>query len=193
MRTTESKKRPTDSGPKRDGGNASNNKERKTERREDEPEWTENTKTEGVDTFAEMGLPLVLLDGKRLEIGEVVQVKGFLTTFRQERQLAVKRLRRMKDTNQEASWWSLMAEWKRTVLSKPWVIPDDVMAAVKKEQEKKEQESKMVEKRDSRRSQRRREWEEQHAVKEETKRSLQEEKMNKHALEGSNVLPMPWD
>lgn len=34
MRTTESKKRPTDSGPKRDGENASNNKERKNNKKE---------------------------------------------------------------------------------------------------------------------------------------------------------------
>jgi DnaJ family protein C protein 9 len=33
------------------------------------------------------------------------------------------------------------------------------------------------------------EWEEQR----EAKRNLREEQMNKHALEGSNVLPQPWD
>lgn len=167
--------------------------ERKAARREGEAEWTENSYAENVDVFVEMGLPVVLLHGKRVEVGEVMQVKGTLTTFRSEKQIVVKRLRRVKDTNQEAVWWSLMADWKRTTLSRPWVISKEAMAKVDREQRQEKKESKKADMHDLRRAQRRKEWEEQHAEKEEAKRSRLEEKMNMHALEGSDVLPRPWD
>jgi hypothetical protein len=167
--------------------------EGKAERREGEDEWKENSQTDDVDVFVENNLPIVHLHGKRLEIGEVVLVKGTLTTFRQERQLVVKRLRRMKDTNEEAIWWSSMAEWKRTILNKPWVISSKDRVKADEKYQEEEQKSKDEKKREQKRTQRRKEWEERHAVKEETKRSLQEEKMNKNALEGSNILPLPWD
>lgn len=166
--------------------------ERKEERREGDAAWTENSHTEGVDVFVESELPVVLLDGKKVEVGEVVQVKGTLTMFRQEKQIVLKRLRRIKDTNEEAVWWSRMADWKRTTLSKPWVISDEDKAKVDQRQKREEQESRKEEKRNSRRNQRRKEWEERHAIKEEMKRSQQEERMNRHALEGSNILPVPW-
>lgn len=168
--------------------------ERKAPWREGEAKWTENTHTEGVDVFEDLGgLPLVLLNGKKVEVGEVMQVKGKLTIFRQEKQLVVKRLRRVTDTNEEAVWWSRMADWKRTTLSKPWVISEADKARVDHQHQRDERETKRDQKRDLRRSQRRREWEEKHSAKEEVKRSLLEEKMNRHALEGSNILAVPWD
>jgi tRNA G10 N-methylase Trm11 len=116
-------------------------------------------------------------------------VKGTLTTFRQERQLVAMRLIRPKDTNQEASWWSHMADAKRKELSKPWVNTQEDMADVAAEQKRDELQSKREQKRDLYKTQQKREWEEQR----EAKRTLREEQMNKHALEGSNVLPQPWD
>lgn len=167
--------------------------ERKAARREGEVEWTENSYTENVDLFVEMGLPILFLNGKRVEIGEVMQVKGTLTTFRSEKQIVAKRLRRVADTNQEAAWWSLMADWKRTTLSMPWVISNEDMARVDREQKKDKKQSKKVEMHDMRRAQRKKDWEEQHAAREESKRILLEKKMNEHALEGSDVLPKPWN
>lgn len=167
--------------------------ERKAEMREGEAEWTENSLTEGVDVFVEMGLPIVVLNGKRVEIGEVIMVKGTLTTFRSEKQMVVKRLRRVTDTNEEAIWWSAMADWKRTTLSRPWVIAAEDMARVDKELKKEKHMSKKEQKHDLERAQRKKEWEEQHADRMEVKRSREEEKMNRHALEGSDILPKPWD
>lgn len=167
--------------------------ERKAEGRKRESEGSENSYTENVDVFLDMGLPVVMLHGKRVEIGEVMQVKGTLTTFRSEKQIVVKRLRRIPDTNQEAAWWSLMADWKRTTLSRPWVIAPEDMANVDREQKKFKKELKKADMHNQRRAQRRKEWKEQHATREEAKRRLLEEKMNMHALEGSDILPKPWD
>ncbi|CZT24965.1 uncharacterized protein RCC_10694 [Ramularia collo-cygni] len=167
--------------------------ERRPAWRDEEPEWKENSQVEDVDVFVNLGLPVVLLHGKQVEVGEVMLVKGTLTTFRHEKQLVVKRMRRMKDTNEEVVWWGRMADWKRTVLSTPWVITEAEKASVDQRLKREGHESNKVVKRDSRRAERRREWEERHSAKEEIKRSLQEEKMNRHALEGSHILHIPWD
>ena len=95
----------------------------------------------------------------------------------------------MKDTNDEVRAWAETAEWKRDVLSQPWVLSkaqrdkidqEIVQDAVRERETAKKRKlrvAKYVEKK------------RRHIEKTEKRRKREEEELNAGALKGSNVLP----
>lgn len=146
-----------------------------------------------VTVSVKMGLPTVYIQGEEVELGTVVKAEGRIELFRDSRQLVVQRIAKVKDTREEAVHWSKTAEWKRKVLSKPWMLSDaerrtiDAKLAVEEKQELKKERH---------RRKKKTEWDEKrkaHEERKEARRRLQELDFNKGALKGSEVLKMPWD
>jgi hypothetical protein len=177
----------------------------------DELDWPSNTMVDNVGVVITMGLPEVFVDGRILKLGAVVRAQGKIVTFRrggnagdvvrangkflaarEERQLLLDSITRVQSTNEEAIHWSKTADWKRRVLGKPWVLTTEQRYAA----DERVREEKRIQ---DKKSKHRRKWEEQRAEKtsrrdaeREVRRQKNEEMMNQHALEGSDVLPAPW-
>ena len=161
-----------------------------------------NTMVDNVDVFFDNmgGLPRVVIDSRVVvEVGMILRIKGTLDSFRNERQIELKLVRTIKDTNEESASWLDTAKWKRDVLSKPWVLTERDMREVDdliREEDKRE--------RDKQRK--KREWAKKyeekkrafddkkkaHNEKKEAKREKQERQFNDGALDGSDVIPAPW-
>lgn len=90
----------------------------------DDPSNPLDTGVKDMTVSAGLGHFDILIDGVLLEVGMVVKAKGTLASFREVRQLDLKRLTIVNDTNDEAAAWKAAAEFKRDVLSRPWVLDD---------------------------------------------------------------------
>lgn len=178
-----------------DGSGA--NIEVKIQRRDRQPgedaEYPSNTLVDNVDVTFQWGEPTVHLDKKPLAIGSVVRAQGELSSYRNQRQVVLNRLFRVKDTNEEAVHWSKAADWKRSVLSKPWVLTQEQRDAV--EEKLRKQERKDYERRKKRLKLQSADDEKkmQKEARREARRMAEQEKMDAGALAGSEVLPRPWD
>jgi len=161
--------------------------------KDDEAEYPSNTEVDNVDVRVSMGLPSVFLDNKPVQLGDVVKVKGTIETFRNVRQLELKRMFKVKDTNEEAQTWSEVARWKRDVLSKPWVLStaerDKVDAQIQREKQKEREKTRRKREWDARLLEKRRRHDEEH----EARRKEEELRYNAGALKGSNVILAPWE
>ncbi|KAK4503246.1 hypothetical protein PRZ48_006674 [Zasmidium cellare] len=159
----------------------------------DDAEYPSNTLIDNVDVMVNLGEPTIYVDRKPVSLGSVVRAQGELTSFRNQRQIDLKKLFRVKDTNEEAVHWSKAAEWKRTVLNKPWVLTQeqrDVADEKLRQEERKEHE------RRRKRRKMQNEHDEKHIQREarrEARRMAEQEKMDAGALAGSERLPQPWD
>jgi len=161
--------------------------------RGDEAEYPSNTTIDNVDMRIELALPRLYLNTRPIDIGAVLEVKGTISVFRNTRQIDLARLFRIKDTNAEAAAWAKTAQWKRDVLSHPWVLSSEERRCVDETiREEERQERDKIRKR--------REWSAKHGEKrrgheekKEEKRKRAVAKYNTGALAGSNVLPRPWE
>lgn len=134
----------------------------------------------------------MLVDKKPVHVGSVLKVKGTITSFRQ-RQIDLKRVFVVKDTNEEATFWAGVAEHRRKVLSRPWVLTEDDMRAIdrsiedgerKERERKKEKKAKLAK------------YEERKARSEEKKEKQRRrvaEVLDAGALVGSDVIKAPWE
>jgi hypothetical protein len=72
---------------------------------------------------------LISPDGPNLtnvEVGSVVKIKGGIGVFRDQKQIRLKVITIIGDTNAEVKCWNDVAKFKRDVLSQPWVVsPED--------------------------------------------------------------------
>ncbi|KAF2765847.1 hypothetical protein EJ03DRAFT_279252 [Teratosphaeria nubilosa] len=155
----------------------------------DEAEYPSNTLVDNVSVSFEIGSPSLTIDAKIVNVGDVIKVKGTISTFRKIRQIEAKRMSVVKDTNAEAQHWSDMAAWRRDVLSKPWVlttpqrygIDEKIRKAEKAEKEKAQKKKAMGAKYEEKRK--------RNEARYEAKRVELEKVMNAGALYGSNVTP----
>ena len=83
-----------------------------------------NTTIPNVNVFSEIGKFNVEIDGRNIDTGTVVRAKCTITTFRGINQLDLQRASIIDTTKKEAMAWREVAQWKRKVLSKPWVLFD---------------------------------------------------------------------
>lgn len=151
------------------------------------------TETENLEIHVRLGEPVLRLDGKRIEIGSIVRAQGTITAFRGERQIDLKRLFHVQNTNEEAEHWMRVAKWKETVLDQPWILTKEQRVALDQkarlDEEKKRQrasnERKQAQSRDAHRKSKQK--------RREQKREEEEAKMNAGALRGSHILPTPWE
>jgi hypothetical protein len=68
---------------------------------------------------------LISPDGPNLtniDVGSVVKVKGGIGIFREQKQIRLKVITILGDTNAEVKCWNDVMKFKRDVLSKPWVV-----------------------------------------------------------------------
>lgn len=57
-----------------------------------------------------------------IDVGSVVKVKGGIGIFREQKQIRLKVITVLGDTNAEVKCWKDMMKFKMEVLSKPWVV-----------------------------------------------------------------------
>ncbi|KAK5119739.1 hypothetical protein LTR85_007315 [Meristemomyces frigidus] len=167
---------------------------RRERAQDDEAEATlSNTEAESVDVHINLGLPAVFLDDRPVEVGAVIKAKGTIDSFRNVRQLELKRMFIVKDTNAEAEEWAKMAELKRETLSRPWTLTqadrDMVDEKIRLEESEQREHASKKKEWDGRISEKRR----RHDEKYELKRREKEIKYNAGALKGSNIILAPWE
>lgn len=159
----------------------------------DNADYPSNTTIDNLDVHVVMGIPIIFVGSQRVDVGSLIKVKGTISTFRGLRQLELKRIFTMEDTNAEVQAWAEIAAYKRDVLSSPWSLSAaeiDAMDQKLRREERREQ-SRAKKKRDynAKHEQKRR----RHLEKYEAKRLAEEKKFNAGALEGSNNILAPWN
>ncbi|KAK5118809.1 hypothetical protein LTR62_000018 [Meristemomyces frigidus] len=167
--------------------------ERRQMRTDDDAAYPSNTTVDDVDVMIHMSFPTLHLKNKPIEIGTILEVKGTVSTFRHIRQIDLKRLHRIKDTNAEAAAWAKTAQWKKDVLSQPWIMTSELRCAI----DRRIYEADAAEKR---RARKKREYDVKkhlkhvaHEQRAEERRKRAEMKLNLGALKGSGVIAAPWD
>ncbi|KAF5672921.1 hypothetical protein FCIRC_8205 [Fusarium circinatum] len=82
-----------------------------------------------------------------IDVGCVVDVKGGLSTFRDERQLTIEKMTKVPGTAQEVTLWEKRVKFKSEVLDKPWVLRSSEIRRCRKEAERSEEEAERKQKR----------------------------------------------
>ncbi|KAI1827009.1 hypothetical protein F4861DRAFT_464486 [Xylaria intraflava] len=59
-----------------------------------------------------------------IDVGMTVDVKGSVKLFRGQRQIKIQKVTRVLSTNQEVLFWDKIRDFRRDVLSQPWVLKD---------------------------------------------------------------------
>ena len=140
-----------------------------------------------------MGEPTLHLRHQAIHLGDVLEAKGTVSVFRDTRQIELKRLFGVNNTNAEAAAWAKTAQWMRDVLGRPWVL-------TAKEREVLDKKIAQEEKVERARTRGKREWEAKHGEKKkrheekaEAKRKRAEVRYNEGALKGSAIIRAPWE
>ncbi|UNI22552.1 hypothetical protein JDV02_008431 [Purpureocillium takamizusanense] len=109
---------------------------------------------------------------KDIHVGSVVDVKGQVSEYRGEKQVIVENMAIVPSTAHEVLLWEKRADFRRTILDKPWVVSRRDLRRCRKEAERSEEE-------DAARKRRRSE------AKEKKSRRQEEEALRGHAITGS--------
>ncbi|KAF8467622.1 hypothetical protein BDZ91DRAFT_656858, partial [Kalaharituber pfeilii] len=80
------------------------------------------------------------VDFRNIDLHSVVKVKGEIEEYRGERQIKLRKIELLKDTNAEVDAWASGTKFKRDVLLKPWVIPEKEVQKVKRKLESDQEE-----------------------------------------------------
>ncbi|OTB13357.1 hypothetical protein K445DRAFT_320209 [Daldinia sp. EC12] len=68
-----------------------------------------------------------------IDVGMVVDVKGSVRVFREQRQIKVQKLQRVMSTSQEVQFWNKIRDFRKDVLTKPWVLEKKEVRRCKKQ------------------------------------------------------------
>lgn len=71
-----------------------------------------------------------------IDVGDVVDIKGGLSTFRDEKQINIEKMMRLRGTAQEVALWEKRDKFRRDVLDKAWVLRDRDIRECRKEAER---------------------------------------------------------
>jgi endo-1,3(4)-beta-glucanase len=74
-----------------------------------------------------------------IDVGCVVDVKGGLSTFRDERQLTIEKMLVVRSTQQEVALWEKRVRFQSEVLAKPWVLRKSEIRRCRHEAERSEE------------------------------------------------------
>ncbi|KAL7622076.1 hypothetical protein AAE478_007577 [Parahypoxylon ruwenzoriense] len=74
--------------------------------------------------------PDAILD---IDVGVVVEVKGSTKLFRDQKQIKIQKLQRIRSTNQEVEFWNKIRDFRRQVLGRPWVLETREVRRCKKQ------------------------------------------------------------
>lgn len=154
------------------------------------PDSTSNTTVANLDINTPFNRDVeIKVDGQVVDIATVLKVKCTIGSFRGVKQLELKRCNVIKDTTEEVAAWESMAQFKRDVLAKPWMLSAADRATLdaqlqqeamrEQEEDRRERRSQRAhQKREEHRAERRKAREEE----KEQKRLKAEEKFNQGAL-----------
>lgn len=78
-----------------------------------------------------------------LDVGDIIDVKGQLALFRNEKQIRVEKINVVPSTSQEVSLWEKRAAFRRNVLDKPWNLRDKQLRQCRKEAERSDAEAEL--------------------------------------------------
>lgn len=84
--------------------------------------------------------PAVMLYGS-IDIGSVVDVKGGISTFRDEKQINIEKITTLQSTSQEMALWEKRTRFQAEVLAKPWVLRNREIRRCRKEAERDDEEA----------------------------------------------------
>lgn len=70
-----------------------------------------------------------------IDVGDVVDVKGALSTFREKAQINVEKIVIVKGTAQEVKLWEKRTKFRQEVLDRPWILSDKEIRRCRKEAE----------------------------------------------------------
>jgi endo-1,3(4)-beta-glucanase len=82
-----------------------------------------------------------------IDVGMVVDVKGGVSSFRNERQIDVVKMVIVQGTAQEVALWEKRTKFRREVLDVPWVLRDKDVRRCRREAERSEAEARAEQKR----------------------------------------------
>ncbi|KAI1387492.1 uncharacterized protein F4822DRAFT_284359 [Hypoxylon trugodes] len=57
-----------------------------------------------------------------IDIGMVAEFKGSTKIFRDQKQIHIRKMQRIRSTNQEVQFWNKIRDFRREVISQPWVL-----------------------------------------------------------------------
>ncbi|EAA31107.1 hypothetical protein GE21DRAFT_8619 [Neurospora crassa] len=75
-------------------------------------------------------LPLI---DSQIDIGHILDIKGSLRTFREQRQVKVEKIVHLKTTEQEVAFWERVVQLRKEILDKPWKLEDKVVRRLRRE------------------------------------------------------------
>ncbi|KAF6819328.1 OB-fold nucleic acid binding domain-containing protein [Colletotrichum sojae] len=78
--------------------------------------------------------PVPPADCMDVDVGSVVDIKGGLTTFRDEMQVKIEKVKLLKSTEQEVALWERRARFRSEVLLQPWVLSEKQIRRCRKEE-----------------------------------------------------------
>ena len=165
---------------------------RQTRDLEDGEVFPSNTLIDNLNVHANLGLASLFIDNKPVHVGTILKVKGTITVFR-HRQIELKRVFLVKDTNEEVMYWASLAQFRRDVLSKPWVLTHAQMKAVDDDLEAQERRDRERKKAKQAKLLRDRERKGKSDEKKERQRRRLQEVLDDGALVGSNIIKAPWE
>lgn len=151
-----------------------------------------NTYVDNLNVHARLGLASLSIDNKPISVGTVLKVKGTITMFR-NRQIELKRVFLVKDTNEEVEYWASLAKHRRDVLTTPWILTRADMKAIDDELEAQERLERERKRTKQAKYAKHKERKAQSEEKRERQRKRVEEVLDAGALVGSNVIKAPWE
>lgn len=151
-----------------------------------------NTHIDNLNVHARLGLASLFIDNKPIHVGTILKVKGTITMFR-DRQIELKRVFLVKDTNEEVMYWASLAQYRRDVLAKPWVLTPAQIKAADDEIEAQERRDRDRKKAKQARYIKDKERKAKSDEKKERQRRKLQEVLDDGALVGSNVIKAPWE
>ena len=92
-----------------------------------------NTMIDNVNVISQLGVFEVMVDRQPLDIGTIIKAKCTINEFRGLKQLEMKRVWVVTDTNEEAQAWAETAAFRQEVLATPWHISSTEHKRITKE------------------------------------------------------------
>jgi hypothetical protein len=159
---------------------------------DDGMDFPSNTLIDNLTVHATLGLASLFIDNTPIHVGAVLKVKGTITTFR-DRQIELKRVFLVKDTNEEVMFWASLAKHRRNVLARSWVLTHEDMRAFDDKleaEERRDRERKKVKHATIAKAQERKARGDERR---ERQRRRVQAVLDEGALVGSNVIKAPWE
>jgi hypothetical protein len=76
------------------------------------------------------------INGGEVDVGMVVDIKGSIKTFRDDKQINIEKIKRIRCTEEEVALWEKRTQFKTDVLEKSWTLSDKQIRKCRKEAER---------------------------------------------------------